>query len=352
MSANGAVGATSNWRIALIAVALVLAVAADLGLLFAADMQLAPMAVLASAHFLVGPLFWLVGRQRGETTIATIGLVAITVMGPLGALGCLFLAINLRNTGQSNVEDKGWYSVLSAHEQREQDLPKELWQSISEGRARELATTTPMTDFQQIMSKGSVAQQQAMLGVISKQFDPAYSDVLKTALRSEEPVVRVSAAAVFSKLRETNRKRMIAGADDPDILEKDKAIERGMALARGAFSGLVDAAAADKARVEALQILQSVRPAATVADAIEEVICTLLIGAGHDREIEQRLAGLDVSDFSVLRDLKLRALMRTGNYRDIPEALFKKRSNAIRLDRARYNKDNRALLALSDDSGK
>ena len=225
------------------------AMAADVAILIAAAKDLAPISALIVAHALIGPTFWAVSRTRGEATIATMGMVTMAIMGPLGAFGTLMLAIGSRRQEQRQ-PDHEWYGVLAAHAPKERDLPNELWQSLAEGRARESSAAT-VQDFRQVMSKGSLAEKQAMLGLISKRFDPAYAGVLKEALRSEEPVIRVSAAAVYSKLRETNRKQMIVEDGEPQFLLEKDALKRGFALASGAYSGLLDFADAERARQDA-----------------------------------------------------------------------------------------------------
>ncbi len=152
----------------LVGLLLVLAAAVDAGLLVAAVTQSAPLLILAVAHLLIGPLFWLASRRFVESTIAAIGLLAIAAMGPIGALGTLALSIT-RRVVQPGAPDREWYKTLSARSVPDRDLPKALWQEITDGRARELASST-VTDFRHIISNGTIAEQQAALGLISKRF--------------------------------------------------------------------------------------------------------------------------------------------------------------------------------------
>ena len=74
--------------------------------------------------------------------------------------------------------------------------------------------------------------------------------------------------------------------------------------------------------------------------------------AHREAEIEHRLAALDISASATLRDIRLRTLMKAGNYAGVAEAMVRKRSNPIRLDRLRYYQDGRALLSSSETSDK
>jgi hypothetical protein len=227
----------------------------------------------------------------------------------------------------------------------ENNLSRKLWEEIADGRARELASAT-VPDFRHVMANGSIAEQQAVLGLIAKNFDPSHADVLREALRSEHAAVRVSAAAVFSKLQDSTRKTLRAadsGAAQTQILE------RARALARGSMSRLLDDASSEAARGEAIELLLSLRPTATAADDFEQLLCQLLMQDGRHAEVESRLSYLDPRELNKLQRLRAQALMRTGNHREIPRALSQRSPNTIRLDTLRHSIGERALLAAPND---
>ena len=169
------------------------------------------------------------------------------------------------------------------------------------------------------------------------------------ALRSEEAAVRVSAAAVFSKLQDVNRKRIHSAVRELGTHEDP--VERAMTLAQASWSRLADETAADAARRDAIETLRSVRPVATVVDKVEEIFCRLLMDDDRASEVEHRVSRLDVASSPTLHDLRMRAQMRIGNHQAIPQSLASRPSDPIRLDRMRHSLENRALLAIPVERG-
>jgi hypothetical protein len=190
-----------------------------------------------------------------------------------------------------------------------------------------------------------------MLGLVSQRFDPAFSTVLRQELRSEEAAVRVSAAAVFSKLRDKNRLQMGAGKPLPDVLTPKDALERGLALARGVKSGLLDPADLIAARIQSLELLLRARPRAIDADELEEVICTLLFDAERYQALEERLAAIDPGHSAVLRSLHARLLMKAGRMAEAAEVIRRPHGNSVRLNLSRRADGDHALLSLRHGDG-
>jgi len=331
-----------------VGIALLAACLAEAALVIAGYFGHFSFSELAGLHVAVALSVFVVGRLSGDVTIAVFACLAILVMGPAGALGSLLIYPTLKNKVGEIDEANDWYKTLSRAPERKEDLAKNIWQSIDEGRFRENSSSA-IADFEQITANGTVAQKQAMLGLISKEYHPSYSKFLKACLRDEEAAVRVSAAAVFSKLRDISRARATSISNDAAFMTQEMAESRGLELAKSALSGLLDAGSADAMRRESLELLLRARPQADAADTIEETICTLLLSQGDIETVRQRLEPLDVSSSSVLRDLKVRALMRSSDYEDVPEVHDRKRPVAINLARARLSQDNRALLSAPSD---
>jgi hypothetical protein len=279
-----------------------------------------------------------------DSTLAGIAVIAVAVMGPVGALGTLALAFSLAAGGNdaAAASTGDWHEKLARPVTS--DPARELAQAIEEGRLPGPGERQ-VRSFSEIARSGSVGERQTMLGIISQRFDPAFSGVLRRELTSAEAAVRVSAAAVFTKLRDRNRIAMGAGRPLPDILPPGEAQERGLALARGVMSGLLDPADLEAARSEAIDLLLLARPRAETADPLEEVIATLLFEAGRLGELQARLAAIDTSGSPLLRSLHARLLMRAGRTMEAAEVLRHGQDNSVRLNAARRIESDRALLA-------
>lgn len=333
----------------LLALALFGALGMDLALIFAAVTGRAPLAALLTLHFFVGPAVWLVTRGEGGATLPSVALVAITAMGPIGALGTLLLAAYLAWPGHSRKPVRDWQETLS--KSYEGDLPQKLAQAISEGRLFEPGQQSDTSSFQQVANDGSVTQRYAMLGLVSQRFDPGFTPALRLALKSDVSAVRVSAAAVFSKLRDKNRIQMMEGQPVPDLLTVQDAAKHGLILARGVVSGLLDPADLAAARKKSLSFLLLARPRATVADELEEIISTLLYDSGNGPALDERLALLDAADSQVIRRLKALLHMRAGRHDQMVETMGPRSGTPVRLNSIRPADGGRPLLsALKGDS--
>jgi hypothetical protein len=322
-------------------------VVADGVLIAAGLLNLLPLPILLVVHLSLVPLIWLTARNCDPSLLA-MALISVAAMGPIGGLGTLLLAAALvpaRKSPTSSLAD--WHGKLAKPFQV--DLAERLSQAITEGRLLEPNETAPVS-FQQVSQHGSVAQRQTMLGIVSQRYDPSFSAVLRRELTSEEAAVRVSAAAVFTKLRDKNRVQMGAGRAVPDVLTPAEALERGIALARGVKSGLLDPADLTAARHSSLELLLLARPRATESDELEELISTLLLEAGLYQALEERLTAVDPGSSSVLRSLHARLLMRAGRMAEAAEMMRRRQDNSVRLNLAR-RADDHALLSIRHGDG-
>ena len=320
---------------------------ADILLIAAGLQNLAPLPILLALHVGIAPFIWLATRNC-DPTLSAMAVIANLAMGPVGALGTLLLSASLAGSKSSASSLADWHSKLAKPSQV--DLAQQLSQAIKEGRLLEPGAVSPAS-FQEVSQYGSVAQRQTMLGLVSQRFDPGFSAILRQELRSEEAAVRVSAAAVFSRLRDKNRLQMGAGKPLPDVLTPKDAQERGIALARGVKSGLLDPADLTAARIQSLDLLQRARPRATEADELEEVICTLLFEAGHHQALQERLAAIDTGQSAVLRSLHARLLMKAGRMAEAAEVIRRPQGNSVRLNLSRRAEGDHALLSLGHGDG-
>ena len=92
---------------------------------------------------------------------------------------------------------------------------EQLCEHVEIGRTIDLAAPPPKS-FPAIMATGSLAERQAVLGLIARHFDPAFLPTLRIALASPEPLIRTQAAAIASRLGSRMRRQLhdqIATAD-------------------------------------------------------------------------------------------------------------------------------------------
>lgn len=273
----------------------------ETGLVAAAAMQLLTPFMAGVLHVLVAPLVWIATRGHNDDTMRAIAFVSLLVLGPIGGIGALFLARVGNNPSPDPTLD-GWYDTLAAGT-RTVDSVTALSEHIREDRARHAGRARPR-QFDRVMSEGSTSEQQALLGLISQRFAPEYAPILKNALRSERAIVRVSAAAVYAKLRDGDRKRLVAASTHGDVLDPAAQLQRAETIASVAMNGLLEESDLAAPMASALEDLLSLRRNPTKSDATEELICRLLFLSGHEADIWSRLARMDVSSSAVLSELK------------------------------------------------
>ncbi len=334
----------SVFSAARLALALVAALAVDLALIHAAVVAQAPLGALLILHLFVGPAVWLATKGEGVETLPSIALLAITVMGPVGALGTLALAAYLAWPVHSQRPNNDWQETLSKPSER--DLPQMFAQAITEGRLFEPGQQSDAPSFLRIAAEGSVEQRYAMLGLVSQHFDPSFMPALRQALKSDVSAVRVSAAAVFSKLRDKNRLQMMEGRPESDTLTAHEAERIGLILARGVASGLLDPLDLIAARKKSLSFLLQARPEATVADEVEEIISTLLYDSGDESALDARLKLLDAAESQVISRLKAGLHMRAWRHEELRQTMRARTGSSDRLNSVRPLGGGQPLLSV------
>ena len=242
-------GAKASARPALVAPAgLTLLVLSIAGLMEAALMTAAARGLLsgslvlalhlgltaAAAALLRRPI--LTGDDGG---VALLGVLATLATGPFGAMGALVLTSLVRRNAGTEARLAGWYEriALSAS----QDDFTQLSDRVAIGRAANLAAPPPSA-FMDLFRSGPIAQQQSALGLIARAFHPGYLPVLKIALDSPEPVIRVQAAAVAARVRtllQTRIASQIRRAANPSIAAAE-AIAISSELDAAIASGLLE----------------------------------------------------------------------------------------------------------------
>jgi hypothetical protein len=196
-----------------------LALAAESALIAAVGAGWLPLFVALAGHFVVVAvlLFRYVRRGRAGCNGAASLLLAFVVLvaGPLGAFGGLIIGWLSRPERGSVERLSAWYDRISFS--TELSATTRRSDRILTGRVANLDAAMPQS-FLGVLQSGSVRDKQTILGLIARRFHPDYLPVLNMALVSEEPVIRVQAAAVAAKIRMRLAERTeaaLAAAADP-----------------------------------------------------------------------------------------------------------------------------------------
>ena len=155
-------------------------------------------------------------RRRGDDVgMPAVLAISVAVAGPFGALGGLLLPRLSRTDATDTARLAQWYDRISMS--IETDAMSRLSDHVAIGRSLDLGAPAP-APFAALLEGGSVAEKQAILGLIARRFHPDYLPALKIALISPEPVIRVQAAAVAARVRgdlAALTGRLIVEANDP-----------------------------------------------------------------------------------------------------------------------------------------
>jgi hypothetical protein len=256
-----------------------------LGLLAAGRL---PVALFLVGHLLVIAALGFFVRQLAaagnNTTAAVILGIAVAATGPIGALGGLIAFLLPRRQVTSPRLLRDWYSriALSA----DVDQITRLCDDVTAGRHVGLDTPPPLS-FVAVLERGSLANRQAALGLMARHIKPDYLPALKAALQSSEPVIRVQAAAVATKIRPELRAlvdKAVAGFEAGRI-QAAQALVLARDLQSCVDCGLLDAG--DRIRAEVmiprLQTLGATAPVGMAA--VSPVQEAALLSAGRFREL-------------------------------------------------------------------
>ena len=178
-----------------------------------------PLPGAIAAHLVVTALLIArcVMRLRNGGDGAASGLLALVVFiaGPFGALGGLLLGRFARPEQSDTERLEAWYDRISMS--TELSASTRRTDRILTGRIANLKAGMPKS-FAGVLEQGSIKDKQIVLGLIARRFHPDYLPALKLALVSNEPVIRVQAAAVAAKIRVSLAERTeaaLTAANDP-----------------------------------------------------------------------------------------------------------------------------------------
>ncbi|MEQ1653718.1 MAG: hypothetical protein ABL897_14630 [Hyphomicrobium sp.] len=269
---------------------------------FSSDVPLAWTIGFHVAAVAIVGLILFQGRARdADLTVAALMFLVILVAGPAGAFASLAALAFVDHAGAGPHVLDDWYDRLS--NARHADAATEMTDRVVAGRVLRTDAQSPV-NFEDVIASGSLTERQAALGLIARRFHTDFAPALQAALRSEEPVVRVQAAAVVARVRADLKSRIKAIVGGREGRSAFISIGDAAELVRLANCSLVDRADADKCRKAATEALQvalvtshDVRTAAAGADAeTAPVIERFLIAAGRhgDFRVSRRIHSLVV----------------------------------------------------------
>ena len=195
------VNASSAIAPELVAVAVVLAIVEGVVLWSCAAGSLNwPVYLLLHAVIVAVMLAWIDKRGKDKREVGSLLLVTFlfAAIGPIGAIASI--ALLPRSTWQPEQPEllANWYERIA--NAVETDEVTRLCELVATGRTSDLGGNAPGS-FTAIMDRGTIDDRQAALGVIARNFHTDYLTALLLALKNEEPVIRVQAAAVATKVR-------------------------------------------------------------------------------------------------------------------------------------------------------
>lgn len=264
LSSTAAVAASQRSRAAVGLVDLAFAV-----IVVGAELALAALAVkgVPLALVLVGHLALIAlgsgalalrRRSGGDLTAMLLMLIAVSASGPLGAVGSLLAIAWLMLPARPSPLLEEWYERISLSTTI--DPVTRLAERVAAGRVI-APLSAPPASFSGVIGTGGLEQRQRALGLIARKFHHGYLPTLQAALRSEEPVIRVQAAAVAAHVGPglaAETVRLIEAADHADRTDLAGAVGIASKLEALAASGLIDKPMEDRARAAVDRLIGSI----------------------------------------------------------------------------------------------
>jgi hypothetical protein len=151
-------------------------------------------------------------RQQRELTVAMLLLMMTAAAGPVGALGCAFLALALWRRQPAPERLRHWYEYISGIVARWAIV--HLYEELQSGRLPS-DTNTAVPRFRPILRSAPVEEQQRVLGVLGRRYHAQFRAVLREALRHRNGFIRAQAAAVATRLDMNEKMRLWSASAPP-----------------------------------------------------------------------------------------------------------------------------------------
>lgn len=306
--------------VATVVEALLLLAAARGGVSFSAALLLHVLTVA-----LLGAAMVVRRRNGRDLTAPLMTLMVVIASGPIGGAVMLPVLLALRRPTVPSALLSDWYQRLSLAHAIEPET--RLSERVAASRVIDTGAPPPAS-FEDVMRRGALDERQRALGLVARNFHPAYLPMLATSLASEEPVIRVQAAAVAARVRQrlaTDVARWIGEARQSAEYDTG-ALVLIRDLASAATSGLLDRPLEEAARKAASALTERVDVARLVLRQKPGMADEMLLDM-----LEGRL--LAARDFSGLRLLRRRRRLAAKGYRRL-RRIARRPSRRSRLRRA------------------
>lgn len=198
-----------------------------------------PILLISHIAIVAALLLWVaaIGRTGRNTALPLLTAIAVSATGPIGAIAALVTLAFSRPMPGDRLLLEAWYERIALAV--DTDEVTQLYDRIATGRTAGLSSVSARS-FSAIVQSGSLADRQSALGVIARSFHPDYLPALMLALKSDEPVIRVQAAAVATKVRVDLRRLVDRCAAGHSALVGSAAISAAAQLRACIASGLLD----------------------------------------------------------------------------------------------------------------
>lgn len=248
-------GDTGSNRLAIALVVLALATGAVMAGLASGGLT-AAAAVAAHIAVVTAVAVWLRVRGPVDVPLAVVSLLTVLLAGPFGALFGL-AALGAIRLGLPPADLDRWYARVN--ERPGTDAATNIAGELESGRALRL-TAKPPVNFHAVMATGSLAQKQALLGLIGLRYHHDYFDLIQQALRSDEASIRVQAAAAYVKISQNYKASLRAALNEATggVETVDAALALVVRLEDAAGSGFIGPTDVRKARAAVVRLCQDV----------------------------------------------------------------------------------------------
>ena len=164
--------------------------------------ELLSLGAVLAVHAVCAALlwWWLSYRRAHALDLAGPQLLLLMTLatGPFGAVIAALSALMPARPADERQLLEAWYDRIARASGVDDDT--QLADGIAVGRTIDLSKTTGPS-FVDVMRGADIKAQQTVLGLIARTFKPEYVPALKLALKSREPIIRVQAAAVATRIR-------------------------------------------------------------------------------------------------------------------------------------------------------
>lgn len=216
---------------------------------------LAPLLLLVHAALCAAAGLWVYRRwQRDIDYSLPLVLVTCTLfVGPIAPAVLLFVHPYFLFARSRATPFDEWYRSLFPDEQ--QRLPERLYNSIIRHEVPG-SQASSVISFMDVIRHGAARQKFAVISLIARAFRPAFTPVLKAALKDDANEIRVQAATAIAKLTDEHLKRLQKLEDRAATAPND--LETMEQLARAyddfSYSGILDANHEHSTRSRALDL--------------------------------------------------------------------------------------------------